>query len=222
VILVLHDEEKDLTVWVDARSALRRGENPIHLDEGQILDKESLLMALSFEGPLPATRTEPSAILREMARARFVDSGVDVSFLDLFSFGLIDLSMSIYFGMETFMEAAEMKAAAAGDESGMGIGFSTYQYIDQYVGFLVARDIARIDFDSWRQMAEENEMTGRLLGPLTSVGRGLVAALRDANADLADGLRGPVIETRTIQFLPLRIFERAIALRAIGEALAKP
>jgi hypothetical protein len=222
VVLVLHDEESDLTVWTDGRAALRRRESPIRIGRDQIFDKEGLLRALSLDGPLPdaSAIANAEAIVREMVANRFVDVGIDVNFLDLFSFGLTDLSTSLFFGMEVFMEAVAGKAEANEDPLGPGIGSSTFDFIDRYVGYLVARNLVRVDFDSWRQVKEQRQMVGRILGPLTAVGLETVGALTALNERLVDHEQGPVIEERIFDFVPLRISARGRALKAIADSIA--
>ena len=219
VILVFYDPGEELMLWADARGALRRGENPVVLSPANVFDREGIHRALSLEGPLPATKQDTDSTLREMARARLVDQGISLSFLDLFSHGLTDLSRALYFSMDLFMEVGQVNAFLEGQEGGPGIGDTTYRFIDRYVAFLVARNLARVDFDSWRQMDIELQMTGKFIAPLTSEGRALVDQISTVNAALPAERRGPVVEERLVRFMPLRMEPRAVALRAIADAL---
>jgi hypothetical protein len=219
VVLVLHEEERDLTIWADARGALRRGEDPVLVNPREVFDPEGLRRSLALEGPLPAEKREADRILEEMSEAHFRDTGISLSFLDLFSHGLTDISRAVYFGMDLFMEVGEVNAALEGQSLGPSAGESTFEFIDRYVAFLVARNLARVDFDAWRQIAIERQMTGTFIAPLTTDGREVVDRLSELNASLPEGRQGPVTEERLIRFLPLRMEQRAVALNAIATEL---
>lgn len=219
VVLVFHEPKDDLTIWTDARGALRRGENPVKVDPAQVFDQGGLHRALSIEGPLPEAKRDAESTLREMTRAQFVDQGISLSFLDLFSHGLTDLARALYFSMDLFLQVGQTNAFLEGQEAGPGIGGLTYEFIDRYVAFLVARNIARVDYDAWRQMDLELQMTGKFIAPLTSDGRALTDTLSALNAALPTERRGPVTEERLVQFMPLRMEPRAVALRAIAADL---
>lgn len=221
VVLVLHREDRDLTIWADARSALRRGENPVRVSLANAFDPNGVHQALRIDGPLPEAARDPRVTLAEMSSARFLDLGMNVSFLDLFSHGLTDIARSLYFGMDLFQDVGETNASLEGHEGGTGFGQAAFAFLDAYVGFLVARDVARVDFDAWRQMAVELDMVGKFVAPLTSTGRALVSGLTELNAELPENARGNVTEERLIRFLPLRMEERAAALLEIAAKLER-
>ncbi|HVD39601.1 MAG TPA: DUF4365 domain-containing protein [Solirubrobacterales bacterium] len=219
VILILHEEESDLTIWADARSALRRSENPVEVETSNTFDADGVLRALSLEGPLPAAKAVPEEIAREMCQARYEDQGLSMSFLDLFSHGLTTLARNLYFSMDLFLEVGQANAALEGRAGGWGFGPSAFEFIDRYVAFLVARNLARVDFDAWRAVASELQMTDQFIVPLTAPGRELVEEIARLNQMLPLGEQGPVIEERSVNFLPLRMSERAVALGAIADRL---
>jgi len=219
VILVLHEEKDDLTIWADARGALRRGENPIGVKTSNVLDAEGVLRALSIEGPLPEAKADPEEIAREMCQARFEDQGLSMTFLDLFSHGLTTLARNLYFSMDLFLEVGQANASLEGQTGGWGLGPSAFEFIDRYVAFLVARNLARVDFDAWRTVASDLQMTDQFIVPLTGSGRELVGEIARLNGLLPLNEQGPVIEERSVNFVPLRMSERAVALTEIADHL---
>jgi hypothetical protein len=100
-------------------------------------------------------------------------------YLYLFAQGMTDLAQSVYFGMDVVDEVLDYLAAHSGMPS-FGIGTREFEFIDSYVEFLVAEDLARIDFASWKQVNDERQMVGTFIAPLTAKGRAvrnLVAAV---------------------------------------------
>jgi Domain of unknown function (DUF4365) len=219
VILVLHDEARDLTIWADARTSLRKGENPVEVAPSEVFDADGVLRALSIDGPLPQARANPREIVREMSLVRFEDQGLSMSFLDLFSHGLTTLARNLYFSMDLFLEVGQATASVEGQVGGWGFGPRAFDFIDRYVAFLVARNLARVDFDAWRTIATELQMTDQFVVPLTSAGRDVVGEIARLNRDLPLEQQGPVTEERSVRFLPLRMEERSRALKVIADRL---
>lgn len=223
VILALHDPTRDLTIWTDARAELRLGENPIRVPLDRVLDEDGVRAALETTGPLPSGDEDLHGVLREMVAASTRDPGFDMSFLDLFAQGMTDVAYSVYFNMDLVMEIAEAHAALSGWEYGIGIGDEEFRFIDRYVGFLVANDLARVDYDAWRQALVERQMTGSFIAPLTHKGRALVSLIAQTDRELLGESEEwqRVIEERPVQLLPLRMSERAARLRELAAAIEK-
>jgi hypothetical protein len=122
--------------------------------------------------------------------------------------------------MDVVCEIADYHAARNG-LGGYGIGSDAYEFIDRYVAFLVAQDLARVDFDNWRQTAEERQQTATFVAPLTQRGRHLVARLRSFEREIV----GPpdkyaaVIQERPVQMVMLGFDERAKRIDAFSDAL---
>jgi hypothetical protein len=221
VILVLHDPDRDLTVWTDARAALRRGENPVLVPTSNALDAEGVLRAIGATGPLPADNSDLHAVLAAMVASQRRDPGFYLSYLDLFCQGMTDIAYSLYFNMDLVDEVAEANAAHIGWAGGLGIGFPEFEWIDRYIAFLVAHDLARVDYDAWHQAAVERQMTASFIAPLTATGRALVALIVELETQLLGEPQdsGRAIEERPVRIIPLRMAERAARIQALKEAL---
>jgi hypothetical protein len=214
VILVLHHPDKDLTVWADARAALRRGENPVQLSLANVFDAGGVIAALETTGPLPAGRQEPDALLAEMVARQHAG----MSFLDLFAHGMTDIAYSLYFNMDLVSMLLEHRAWER--DAPWGVGHETFEFLDSYVGFLVAHDLVRLDFDAWNQAAIERQMTGSFIAPLTAHGRQLVSRIAVLNRELVEQ-PGPVIRERSVQLVVPDMGERVAATDAFSQALMR-
>ncbi len=202
VILVLHDPEASRAIWTDARAALRRHEVPIQVDLACELDGDGVKLALTANGPLPVGHEDLDGLIREMVETDTGDPGFDVSYLDLFCQGLTDIAFSLYFGMDLATMLAEIHADRNG-LGGFGFNSSSYDFIDNYVAFLVAHDLARVDFDTWRQTAIERQMTGSFISPLTDRGRRLTRRISELEVELlGDATRAAVVQERFVAMRP--------------------
>ena len=143
--------------------------------------------------------------------------------MDLLAQGMTDIAFSVYFNMDLVMEIAQANAELSDWEYGIGIGGEEFRFIDTYVEFLVAHDLARVDYDSWHQAAVEREMVGSFIAPLTVKGRTLVELISRTDRELLGepSMSGWPIEERPVQILPLRMVERARRLRDLQAAITR-
>lgn len=199
VILVLHDPATGETVWTDARHDLR-SYGRILVPRSNRFDAHGVLQALQCSGPLPTGGFDAAQIVERMASAHDTPQGL--CFLYLFAQGITDVGSSIYFGMDLMSEVLDFRAAAQ-DMPSFGVGESEFSFIDDYVAFLIAEDLARVDFASWKQAIDERHMVGTFIAPLTAKGR----AIKDEIARLDDEIysdrvkHGRVIQERPIRML---------------------
>jgi hypothetical protein len=184
VILVLHDEDRQQTIWTDARAQLRDGQTSIRVPRSQILDADGVRRALAADGPLPERRVSPAQTLREMVTTRHPNPGFCLSFFDLFAGGMTDIAHSLYFGMDLVTETQDVLAALPGGSGQISIGSAEFDFLDRYVAYLLARDLARVNFDAWRRMLERFGMVGTWISPLTQAGEDLIAFIHAEHSDL--------------------------------------
>lgn len=217
VILVLHNPEDGATIWVDARSALRGGAEVIEVPIAQRFNRDGILAALSIEGPLPVDQQDPLDVLGEMITAHTGEPGFDLSFFDLFFNGLTDIAHSVYFGMDLVTELIEYRAYR--NEVGWGIGLHSYEFLDHYVEFLVARDLAQVDFAAWTHMATSLGMTGTFVAPLSRFGREVVGAAVTLDGRLDhDAVESVVVRERPIRMEMIGLAERAEQMKKFQAA----
>lgn len=187
VILVLHDPLRSITCWTDARSQLRSGHNRVSVPLANSLDPHGVLAALASDGPLPNGVENVDQIIDLMIASRCPDGLFPVDFFDLFIHGLIELCCAVDFGIELATDVAGIHLAIDQPEFGLGIGSDVYEFLSDYVRFLVAYDLARIDYDNTRRFEEESQLVPTLIGPLTRRGLALVDRVNDL--DKAEGIR---------------------------------
>jgi hypothetical protein len=175
VILVLHNPCDRMTIWADARAALRAGHRAVDVSVANTFDREGLLTALAIEGPLPEAEFDPFEIIAEMIAAQAEDASFGLCFFDLFFNGLTDIAHSVYFGMDLVTSLIEYRSYR--NDAPWGIGPTSYAFLDRYVEYLRKHDLALVDLAAWNQMATELGMTGTFVVPLTGNGRRVVAAV---------------------------------------------
>ena len=74
VLVVLHHPSESLTLWADARAALRRGETTLSMS---VLDNSGVHAALETSGPLPQKEAQSDELILGMAQSRTGDRGFD-------------------------------------------------------------------------------------------------------------------------------------------------
>jgi hypothetical protein len=225
VVLVLFNPDHRTAYWADARAQLRAGATTVRVPLDQRLDAAGVLAALQADGPLPDRAMPPSEIARLMLLSEETESGGGVTFLDLFIQGLTDRpGWSVYFNMDLYGSVVEAQLALANPEArGWGMGDRTYEFIDRYVSFLIAYDLARVDYDSFHRSALQYHTVGVILAPLTERGRAVVnyvEALDEANEGYNE--RWPAVRERPVLLLlePRDVYERAMRLDSAKEAIA--
>lgn len=196
VIVVLHNQAESLTIWANARDQLRDGATTLRVPLTNVLNADGVRAALETAGPLPVAAQPLDEILVEMVMHRHPNPGFRASFLDFFLGGLTDVAKSLYFGMDMVHETQDVLAVLPGGNGRIDIGSEEHVFIDDYVAYLLARDLARIDFDAWRRMARRFEMTGTWISPLTERGEALLEHIRTEHPDL---LHSGLIRERLVQ-----------------------
>jgi hypothetical protein len=204
VILVLFHPDRQIAYWTDARAQLRAGETTIRVPLDQRLDAEGVLDALQADGPLPETPLSPSEIARLMlVEEEPMNGNARLTFLDLFVQGLTDFpGWSVYFNMDLFDYTVQALLELAGFDQGWGTGDPTYEFIDRYVSFLIAYDLARVDYDAYHRSAMQYRTVGVILAPLTVRGRALVEYVKTLDeADDGYTERWPAIRERPVHLM---------------------
>jgi hypothetical protein len=212
VIVVLHDPSSDALLWTDARAAIRDGRaDPIRIPRSDVFDAEGVLKALQSDGPLPRGALDPAAVI----------DGCTLSFFDLFFQGLTNFPVwHVYFGMDLIGETADVKTAVLGTEGGIGIGPAVYDFVDRYVAFLIAYDLARVDYDSFARVSRTAEMVGRVLSPLTERGNQLVAFVHALDGLLEHRtLSSWVAQERAVQMVMANPVDRTAHIEFFKEQL---
>jgi hypothetical protein len=209
--------------WADARAQLRVGATTVRVPKEQRFDAGGVIAALESAGPLPEGPAEPADIVQLMLSDVVPLSNCGLTFLDLFLQGLTDAAnWSVYFNMDLFVEVAHaMQELVERDSHGLGIGADSYDFIDRYIAFLVAYDLARVDYDAFKRSAEQARLVGIVLGSLTDRGRAIVdyIAAVDHAIPNADGRCWAVVERPISILLQSDLYERTARIAELKKRL---
>lgn len=203
VLLMLHSPQNGITYWVDARRFLRDPETSslryIVVPKGNRL-QESTGEQLFFSA---GARSQPmlslERVLSELVSTQTSNSSFPLSYLDLFANGLTNIARSLYFSMDLANTIAEFHFETNLDEStpelrgviGVGLGGDEYEFLFDYVQFIVQQHIAEVDFSDCLIDWYSREMVPRFIAPLTSRGRELVRLISELQDSLSEQLQAP-------------------------------
>lgn len=196
VILVLHRPSDSETIWADARQQLRIGTTVV-VPRANRFDTDGVVACLESSGPLPGGNFDPDQVVSTMA-APFGPQ--ELCFLYMFAQGITDVAQAIYFGMDVVSQVLDYLAADHGVPE-FQIGPTEFSFVDEYVGFLVAKDLARVDFASWKQVLDERGMVGTFIAPLTARGRLVRDRIAQLDTEVSGHGRHPAIQDRFVQML---------------------
>jgi hypothetical protein len=90
--------------------------------------------------------------------------------------------------MSLAMNIAEAKLSLQDSCFGIGIGSAEFDFILNYVQFLVARDLATLDVDLFMHLWEDLQdlqLVGRFIAPLTLRGRELARVIAETSESFA-------------------------------------
>jgi Domain of unknown function (DUF4365) len=177
VILILHHPERKDTYWVDARQEFRTGK----VAGGKIvISKQNNFMASTVSDIFKnagLTQTEYireiPALLEHMLATRTRNAGFDISFFELFCLGMTNICRSLFFGMDLALKIAEYKLAAADSEFGVGLGHSEYDFLEDYIRFLVSQNLVHANYSDLLIDLEHRDMIPKFIVPLSRRGRAL-------------------------------------------------
>jgi hypothetical protein len=182
VILVLHQPETGERFWIDIRHTYRRGAQDEKV--GISIPKAQTLSATTgaglFENIVVSADMFMDSledILRALVNARSIEASFPLSYFQLFAGGLTNIVRSLHFGMDLVSNTVEMNLAYCNSDFGMGLGAEEYDFVFGYVKFLVAQDLADIDFGDCLIDWNDREMVPRFVAPLTKRGRELVTLI---------------------------------------------
>jgi hypothetical protein len=179
VILVLHNPTSDQLAWIDVRQVLRSG---VRSDSTVLKVPKARNLTITAPEELFVTSgvtvgefTEDlRQVMSLMIGKRFSRAEFPLSYFELFVHGLTNIVRSLYFGMDLATTVVEGNLAVDNAETGMGLGKQEYDFLFDYIKFLVSQDLATLDFGDCLIDWNDRMMVPSFLAPLTSRGRRLV------------------------------------------------
>lgn len=188
VILILHHPGRKETFWVDARQEFRTGKvegNKIRVPKCNNFMSSSVNDIFKNAGLTQAEYIKDVfALLEQMLATRTSNAGFDVSFFDLFCLGMTNICRSLYFGMDLSLKIAEHKISAAGLETNISLGRSDYNFIEDYIRFIVSQNLVHANYSDLLIDLELRELVPEFIVPLSRRG----TALKDLISTCEDGL----------------------------------
>jgi hypothetical protein len=189
VILILNKPDTREAFWVDVRQLYRSGKQDeaagVAVPKLQELSLTSRARLFENSGVIGQEFTEDlDEVLKLMVKSRSGEASFPLTFFQLFVNGLTNIVRSLHFGMGLVTDLVEMNLSENGSEFGMGLGFNEYEFLFQYIQFLVSQDLAGIDFGDCLIDWNDRQMVPRFVAPLSSRGRALVRLISDKEDQL--------------------------------------
>ncbi len=229
VLLVLHNTDTGIGYWADVRQALRsKGAEKafIEVPEENRLDRTEPIALFATAGvqdqPFIADLDD---VLVALLAARSNNGSFPLSHFDLFVHGLTNICRSIYYGMDLVCNAVEYNLAAAESPLGMEMGDAEHRFVFDFVKFLLAQNLAQVDYADCLIDWVDREMQPHFVAPLTSRGRLLVKLIQEKERGLIaegkmpdagtmhvaqEGFFGMVLESYFPRFFLIRAFQQAL------------
>ncbi|BAT59397.1 hypothetical protein GJW-30_1_01930 [Variibacter gotjawalensis] len=182
VVLVIHDPRSGKSYWTDARQELRSpskaGHAYISIPKANLLQETPPQVLFENAGvtdqPFIDDLTE---VMLALLTIKSGEQSFPLSYFDLYVQGLTSICRSIYYGMDVVMNAVEFNLVAAKAEYDMGMGGKEQDFVFGFVKFLLAQNLAQVDYADCMIDWIDRQMQPTFVAPLTSRGRELVALI---------------------------------------------
>jgi hypothetical protein len=191
VILVLHDPSSARSYWIDARQELRtpsKGLQPyIEVPRKNVLEDASPASLFENAGVQEEIFIEDlNAVLDALLDRRNQGAGFPLSFFDLFCGRLTNICRSIYFGTDVAMTMVEGNLAMRKDGNQVSMGLNEHDFLFAFIRFLVAQNLADVNFSDCLIDILDRQMTPAFIAPLTWRGRRLVSLIGAKEQELIE------------------------------------
>ena len=204
VLIILHDSNSGQTYWTDARQALRApGRENAYIEVLAANYLESTEAATLFENAGVVNQpfiSDLSAVLTKLTDTKSNEGAFPLSYFDLFVQGLTNISRSIYYGMDVVHNAVEYNLEVNQSPCGMGMGQTEQEFIFDFVRFLLAQNLAHVDYADCLIDWVDRQMQPQFVAPLTRRGRKLVELIHaEESRFVAEGKLPPEDYLRVAQ-----------------------
>jgi len=172
---------EDTAYWVDARRYLRSSttmsEKAIKVPRANILNASKRDELIACYGSLGDKLLDAKEIIVELAKNRFSSPNFNISYLELFGFGLTDICRKLFFSSNLFMTIAEQRAFNNG--VGVTVGYYEYEFLYEYIQFLINQNLIYYDFSDFLIDWEDRQLVPIFLCPLSPRGQEVVNILHN-------------------------------------------
>ncbi|GHU13242.1 hypothetical protein FACS189441_0330 [Betaproteobacteria bacterium] len=169
VILLIYRPDDNNVYFIDARYYLKvHGISNIKIPKDNILNETTKKKLFETIGDFDEPFLEINDVFSAMISIYHKSPSFNVSYLDLFLLGLTNLCRQIYFDISVAIDIAESRSpfvTGGGEE---------YEFVYNYVRFIVSQNLAEIDFGDYLIDWNENKLVPRFISPITRRGRELL------------------------------------------------
>lgn len=179
VILVLYNPDEDAAYWVDARRYLRSSatmsEKAIKVPRENILNASKRDELIACYGSLGDKLLDTNELILELVKHRYPSPSFNISYIELFGFGLTDICRKLFFSSNLFMTIAEQRSFKNG--VGISIGAYEYEFLYEYIQFLINQNLIYYDFSDFLIDWEDRKLVPIFLCPLSPRGQKVIDTL---------------------------------------------
>ncbi|OGR43868.1 MAG: hypothetical protein A2X35_09160 [Elusimicrobia bacterium GWA2_61_42] len=185
VIVALVAPDRQAVFWIDARRYLRSpltsSEKAIRIPRANKLKIATKQQLFESYGPTENTLLSPEQVLREILIRKHLAPSYKISYLELFSLGIIDMGTKLFFSMSVCMEIVERHAAKL--KVGVLCGSAEHQFIDGYIDFLISQNLIYYDYSEYIMDSKERGLQPIFICPFTHRGRQLIDLMQKWSGD---------------------------------------
>ena len=209
VYLFLYNPESGYIYYTNATYYLNipkqdRYHSYIPISKANRLDIVSAEEFMSLVAPVSSNLLEYSEILQIMISKNSGNSSFPLTYLDIFCNGLTNLCRHIYFSMSLVSQIAEIYLTINKSNFGLGVGPHEHDFLHDYTRFLIAQNLAKIDYSDYLIDWLEREMQPEYIAPLTSRGHAFIEYIREVEKKIfEDSLVSVACERPTIMLIGL-------------------
>ncbi len=179
VFLFLHNPDSDETLWLDVRRYLRApsniGEATVKIPITNLLNASSRNQILDSIGSFGEKLLHVEGVITEFAHRKLSFGSSEISFLELFGLGLVDVGKKLYFSMELLLKIIRQKSE--GPECFYSIGQNEYEFLNSYIKFLISQNLIYYDFSEYLIDWEDRQIVPIFINALTPRGINVVCEL---------------------------------------------
>jgi hypothetical protein len=187
VLLVVYDPETDTAYWQDARRILRSERKTAHIEvpRDQVLELAQRERLFESCGAFGLPILSEHEVLAYMISTWTENASFPLSYAEILFNGLTDIGRKVFFSIGLCAEIAEFnqEQGESGLMLGLGLGGAEYEFIDQYVQFIVSQALVVFDYSDYLIDLRDRDMVSTFLVPLTARGRNV----RDLARELGGG-----------------------------------
>ena len=178
VILLVYSPSNDKIFFIDARYYLKvNGLKHFKIPKENILNSTNKNKLFETIGNFNEPFLEINDVFNEMVNKQCKLQIFCSSYLDLYLQGLTNTSRQIYFDMSIAMDIAECR------NSYVSTGNKEYDFLFEYIRFIVNQNLAEIDFGDCLIEWNERQLVPRFLATLTHRGKALIEFIKNVEAN---------------------------------------